>query len=93
MTSNKQGMQETSLLAYSEILGSLGKRQAFVYSAIRELESCNSSMISKHLKIPINCVCGRVNEMVKAGIIIEDKKGKCPINGTTTIFWKVWRRL
>ena len=83
----------TSILAYQDILESLGERQALVYTALRELESANSTLISKHLKIPINCVVSRVNEMVKAGIIVEDKKARCPYTGCKTIFWRVKRRL
>lgn len=86
-------IQITSLLAYADILQDLSKRQALVYSVIRELESCNSLIISKHLNLPINCITGRVWELRSAGVIMEDKKGICPINGTVTIFWKCVRRL
>ena len=89
----KPKIKPTSILAYYEVLKSLGERQAEVYKAIRELESCNNTMIAKHLNLPINCICGRTNELRKYGVVMEDKKAICPYTKKLTIFWRVRRRL
>ena len=67
------GVKQTSLLSYEEILPSLGKRQALVYSCIERLGSITNLQISRNLKLPINSVTPRVLELRKKGLVIEDK--------------------
>jgi len=75
-------VRPTSLLAYAEVLEDLGERQIKVYKTIREFGSggCNNKMISKKLKLPINSITGRVNELRKMGIVLHYKKDICPIS-------------
>jgi len=89
----KHRIKPTSLLAYAEILGDLGKRQNLVYRKIRELGSACNTMIGKSLNLPINCICGRVFELRKMGIVMEDKKDICPLTGSRVIFWRCRRKL
>jgi len=94
----KHKMMPTSILAYGEVLDSLGKRQAKVYATIRNFE-VNNKMIAKKLNWKINSVTGRVNELRKLHIVMQEKKDFCPISWEEegikrmTIFWKVRRQL
>ena len=96
----KTKVRETSLLAYSEKLETIGEMQSEVYRVIRNFNNgCNNKMIAKYMKLPINSITGRVNELRKRGLVIEDRKDICPITLETegktrmTLFWKVRRRL
>lgn len=80
-------MQPTSLLAYAEILGELGERQAQVYRVIRELKSCNNLMISKELNLPINSITPRVKELRDFGVVMQHKKA-IGETGRLVIYWK-----
>lgn len=101
MTKKKFNVRETSLMAYAEVLENLGERQVEVYKTIRGFGDggCNNKMIAKHLKLPINSITGRVNELRKCGIVIHYKKDICPITlkkenkERLTIFWRVRKRL
>lgn len=86
-------LQQTSLLAYAEILESLNFRQIKVLKAIKKLRFCNNLMISKHLKLPINSITGRTYELRKKGLIKEIGKASCPFTKKLTIFFKVKRNL
>lgn len=81
--------QETSLLAFAEVLQNLGERQKQVYKAIRELGSCNNTMIANHLKLPISSITPRVRELRKKRAVIYHKKDYCRFTGKLTMFWKV----
>jgi len=93
MRKRKPKTKPTSILAYYEVLENLGERQVEVYKVIRELESCNNTMIAKHLNLPINSITPRTNELRKYGVVMEDKKAICPYTKKLTIFWRVRRRL
>ena len=88
----KQRVKDTSLLAYSEVLETLGERQLEVYKALYELKEANNTMISEKLNLSINNVTPRINEMRSYGIIRQSKKDICPFTKKMTIFWKVSRR-
>jgi len=83
----------TSLIAYAEVLENLGERQTQVYAVIRELKSCNNQMIADFLRLPINSITPRVNELKKQHIVLMDKKELCPFTGRMTCWWRVRRRL
>ena len=83
----------TSLVAYSEVLENLGERQTAVYCAIRNLKSCNNQMIANFLRLPINSITPRVNELRKLHIVMMDKKELCPYTKRLTCYWRVRRRL
>ena len=77
----------TSILAYVDILEELGERQTLVYTAIRNLKSCNNVMIAEFLGLPINSVTPRVNELRKTHIVMMDKKELCPYTKRLTCYW------
>ena len=85
-------MADTSLKAFYDILETLGDRETEVMILLiknaRHKVSLNNLMISKDLNLPINCVTGRVNSLRKYGVVVMDKKEKCPYTGKLTKFWK-----
>lgn len=97
----KTKMRPTSLLAYAEVLGNISERQSQVYKVIRSFDDkgCNNKMIARELRLPINSVTGRVNELRRMWLVFFLKKEICPITLETenkerlTIFWKVRRKL
>ncbi len=78
---------ETSLEAYYNL--ELGKRQLEVYKAIEKLECATNTMISKHLKIPINCVTGRTKELREKRLVIESHISWCPQTKNRAKYWKL----
>lgn len=84
-------VQETSLEALTGIqndkLG-LSNRQLIVLSGLMYLGIGTNTMIARHLRLPINCVTGRVFELRKLGLIVESHKGECPITKRNCIWWK-----
>ena len=78
-------MRDTSLEAYQELAmsGELHTKAAKVYAYLKNRSSSETrSQIAQGTGITINCVCGRVNELVKAGYLIEGMKTKCPVTGS-----------
>lgn len=86
-------IQDTSLLAYTEILENLGERQMQVYSAIAELGECSNTMIAEKLNLPISSITPRVNELRKKKAVREALRDYCPITGRKVIFWKISHKL
>lgn len=86
-------IQETSLLAYVEVLENISERQSHVYKILDEFGTLNNTMIAKKLNLPINCITGRTNELRRKGLIINIYKGTCPITKKRTLFWKVKHKL
>jgi len=62
------------MLAYREIEkeGITGKQRKKIYSYLKKLTAGRTrNELRRELKIPINAVCGRVNELLRLGKIIE----------------------
>lgn len=84
----KINAQQTSIDAFYEI-DNLSERRKVVYDAIKELgEACNLDVAYK-IRIPINRITPRTNELVKLGLVIESKRAITPRTGKRVIFWKV----
>lgn len=84
---------QTSLLAYVEVLESIGTRQMQIYKTIEEIGPCSNTMISKRLHLPINCITGRSNELRKQGLVYSPHKAQCPITKKKVMFLKVKHKL
>ena len=71
-------IQQTSLESYQHIINTekLGRIQQQVYKYIQQNPSITNKTISQALKIPINIITPRTNELRKKKLI--------KINGTTT---------
>lgn len=80
--------QQTSLFAYREVQKNINERQKKVLECFQDHISLNNRQIKELLGWEINCVTGRVNELVKTGILMIDRKDLDPHTGRPTIFWK-----
>ena len=88
-------IQETSLLAYTEILENLGERQMEVYKVIADIGPCCNTQIAQELNLPISSITPRVGELRKKKPVMvrESHRDYCPITGRKVIFWKVSHKL
>lgn len=86
-------VKDTSWKAYQDILrGGIAATQAEkVLQAINYYpeKGVTRSQLSAALGMPINSVCGRVNELLKAEVIYVSGTGKCPVTGRTVEVLKV----
>jgi len=82
-------VRQTSLEAYKEIQHELGKRQRFVYEGFYNHGQHTNLEISVLLKLPINQVTPRTNELVKKRRLIEIGKRTCNISGRNAIVWGI----
>ena len=76
---------ETSTIAYRSITNSgvLGNQQEQIVTFLRlnknqdPRSNFSRKEISRILNMEVNAVAGRINELVKAGVVVEDKKRRC----------------
>jgi len=61
-------MRQTSIDAYKSILDKLGAKQRLIYDAFCITPLTNAE-VADFLKLPINCVTGRTNELVEMGLV------------------------
>jgi len=85
-------MQQTSLQAFEKVLPKIGERQLLVLEHLRWVGEATDAMICQSIKLPINCVTPRRNELVKKGCIICVRQGICPATGGTAKFWNITER-
>ena len=85
-------MQQTSLLAFKEVLETLGNRQKTVIQVFEQEKSrhdITNAELSSLLGWEINRVTPRTNELVKKGVLRESQKRKCTRTGRTAIAWQL----
>ena len=85
----KTKMRVTSLEAFAYVLQTIGDRQMQVLKAIRKIEPCSNTMLSKELRLPINCITGRVKELRDYGIIVMDKTDVCQFTNKRVTYWRM----
>ena len=87
----KSQTQDTSRESLKELKnGKIDGRRLQVYEAIKKMGSCSNSMIAQELRLSINKITGRVNELRNYFKVVGfDKKDLCPITKRTVLFWKV----
>lgn len=83
------GVQITSLIAFEQILNSLGERQELIFKAIRKLQPCSNMELSKYLNLPINQITPRNKELRSKGLIIYYKKDQCKYTNRLVMYWKI----
>jgi len=82
--------QQTSLEAFTALSKTKVRRDyQIILGALSSLETANNTMINRRTLIPINIVTARVSELRKLGKLELDRKDICPINKTTTMFWRI----
>lgn len=82
-------VQATSIINYYSILNELGKRHKQILLGLKQIQPANNMMLSKFLNIPLQSVCGRMNELRKKGIVRFSHTGMCPIMKRTTNFYTI----
>ena len=81
--------RQTSIESYSRIKKELGKRQQYVYDGFVGNGSCTNLELSRMLGLPINQITPRTNELVKMGLVVEDRKRSCDVSGRKAIAWRI----
>ena len=91
----KTQIQDTSREALKELRNNkIEGRRLQVYECIKSMDSCSNSMIARELRLSINKITGRVNELRNHFKVVGfDKKDLCPITHRMVIFWKVVKDL
>ena len=83
-------IRQTSLLSYIELKKEdLGKRQLQVYEFISAYPKCSDREIVKGTRMEINCVCGRRNELVKLGYVVDAGVKHDEITNRLVTIWSV----
>lgn len=75
--STKKMIQETSRQAFIEILPKIGDRQDQVLEHLGWVGEATDRMIAASLKLPINCITGRRNELVHKKLLKRSKTDWC----------------
>ena len=81
--------QQTSIDAFNSVKKQLSQRQETVYKAIQRLRQCTNIEISEYLKIPINQVTPRTNELVKNQYVRSCGVKINEITHKANILWEV----
>jgi DNA-binding NarL/FixJ family response regulator len=82
-------IQQTSLMAYDEIRPSLQKREMEVLEVIKKARfGITNNEISKFLNLPINCITGRTNSLVKKKKVKNSGKRLCFYTKKMCIIWQ-----
>ena len=85
---DNNNVQETSLDAFTELKkGKLSARRQEVLNGFEQLKTATNLEVSDLIKIPINSVTPRTNELVKLGVLVKMGLRKCSISGNTAIVW------
>ena len=76
-------MRMASLKAFNEIAvnGVLGLQEQLILNYIKENPKVTRKQIARSLNLDVSSVSGRVNGLMNKNLVIDDKKGKCPISG------------
>ena len=84
-------IQNTSSEALRELKNNkIDGRRLQVYDCIKNMGECSNSEIARELRLSINKITGRVNELRNYFKVVGyDKKDLCPITKRTVLFWKV----
>ena len=82
-------VRDTSLLAYDEVLPSIGKKQALVLQTIAKAKRpVNNQEIASHLALPINTITPRTNELLGIDKVELAFKAVYPATGRTVCYWR-----
>lgn len=71
-------MRDTSLAAHHQhsVSGAMLSQRQFILKFLQDNGSRTRQQISDVTGIPINAVCGRVNELLKQGLVTDSQKVK-----------------
>lgn len=84
---------DTSLEIYRRIKPRLDTKRRQVYAVLKSATQAGFDMtdkeLSRALHWEINCVTGRRDELVKAGVVVLNQKRKCGVTGNRAKSWRV----
>ena len=83
---------QTSLEAYVSIRDELPARQMQVLRALNNLGQATFTMISEHIRMPINSITPRVNELVKKGLVRPAGVVISPYTFKSNILWEATKQ-
>lgn len=81
--------RNTAVETYHDIIDTLPDKRMVVYKALLEIQPACNLDIAYQLKMPINRITPRMNELVKLDIVCEDHRGLCARTNRRVIYWKV----
>lgn len=87
-------IRDSSLLAYTTLSesGVLGEQSLRILKLL-SMYSCSTNMeLSRRSGIMINAVSGRMNDLVKRGLVITNGKRQCRITGSLVYEWTLSER-
>lgn len=85
----KTNMSDTSLLAYfRDVIPRLPDCQKKVLEVIIKYDGITNREISVVLGVVPSDICGRTNELVKRGLVIDGGKRPCKITSKEAHIWK-----
>jgi hypothetical protein len=75
----------TSIEAYDEhkAAGKVGAQAHMILGILNSDQNYSRREIAKVAGIELSSVCGRVNELLAVGLLVEDPKRKCSVTGKT----------
>jgi hypothetical protein len=87
---NTPRIPQTQLDAYLALKPKLSQRQGQVLYSVEHLgEACLFDLVD-WLQWPVNCVSGRITELVKRGLLEDSRKRRAnPNSGKLAIVWRV----
>ena len=67
-------MRDTSLAAYwsERLSGRISHQQSIILENLAVYGWATRAGLAKSTNLPINCICGRVNELLQAGYVVDD---------------------
>lgn len=82
------GVRETSLIAFQEERKNINTSEARVLDVIENANHpMNISLVADALGMEKSSISGRINALVKKGLIFSVGKYKCPMTGKSTLFY------
>jgi len=81
-------VRQTSIDSYKSLLDKLGAKQRLIYDAFCITPLTNAE-VADFLKMPINCVTGRTNELVEMGLVKYAGTKIHPGTHRRQIVWKI----
>jgi hypothetical protein len=79
----KMNIANTSIEAYNEhkAAGKVGAQANMILEKMRPNVNYSRKELSKIIGIELSSICGRVNELLALGLLVEDAQRKCLITG------------
>lgn len=72
--------------SYAKLVPTLSEKRASVYWALRSLNRATAQQIADKLQYGVNRITGRLDELMKAGLVIEDGRKLNPSGRNVTAY-------